>query len=580
MAVITGTSGNDSILPSGVSAGVTGGVPGSADDTIIGTTGVDTLDGGNRQDTLDYRAASTNFTVNFGESSSSLTGTDTAVTFRNIERVQTGSGNDSFTMSPGVASSPLLLVAGYAGNDVFNGNSDYRFTVDYSASPGRVVATLGTTGSASDGHGGTDTLINVVSIQASAFNDTITGGSGDDVLSGLAGDDVLTGAAGSNSLVGGAGNDRLSGGLDSDTAVYSGSESNYLIRRTSGGAFTVQDLRPGSPDGTDTLSGVENLFFQGNSSFLDTWNDPPRNDFSADGESDVLFLNKNSGLVLSWDLAGGGYGSSRAIAGVGTTDEWQLVGTGDFNDDGTCDILFKNKVTGLVLSWEMSNGDFSRSTPIFNAQTDWEIVGTGDFNGNGRDDILFQNITTGELQTWETGYPFGQIRGVTFTSPGTNWIFAGVGDFNGDGSDDILFRNQSNGLVSFWEMNSDGKRERSVTIAGAGSDWKLVGTGDFNGDFRDDILFQNSNSGLVLAWETSNGALSRSAAIAGAASDWRLVSTGDYNGDGTDDILFQNSNSGLVLNWEMANGAFSSSVAIAGAGGAIAGAGGDWQLIG
>jgi hypothetical protein len=39
MALITGTAGADTILPSGVSAGVTGGVPTSENDTIDGGGG-------------------------------------------------------------------------------------------------------------------------------------------------------------------------------------------------------------------------------------------------------------------------------------------------------------------------------------------------------------------------------------------------------------------------------------------------------------------------------------------------------------------------------------------------------------
>jgi hypothetical protein len=44
MATIYGTSGKDTITPSGVSSGVTGGIPSDADDTIYGYDD-DTIDG-------------------------------------------------------------------------------------------------------------------------------------------------------------------------------------------------------------------------------------------------------------------------------------------------------------------------------------------------------------------------------------------------------------------------------------------------------------------------------------------------------------------------------------------------------
>jgi Ca2+-binding RTX toxin-like protein len=723
---VRGSNFNDTLI----------GSTGSFSEIFIGSTGSDSIDGGasGARNRVDYRSSvvSGSFTVsaNFTSPTAGTVtksggfGTDTLT---NITDVWGSDGADSFTLTSSVTTSDFTLrVRGYAGNDVFNGNGNSRFNVDYSASPGLIVATLGANGSASDGYGGTDTLLNVVRIRASAFNDTITGsganeffdigsnagnkllsgglgtdayianhstrvvvdlaagtaqkfnaasggtlvgtdqlsgfenvsgGDGDDTitgnagsnslfggagndtldggagidtvffntftgnsaapsqgvtvnlglftatdpyggtdrvsdfenvqgtdfndtlignsgsnsLAGLAGDDVLNGGVGFDNLVGGAGNDTLNGGLDNDNASYSGQASDFLIRRTFGGAFTVQDLRTGSPDGTDTLREVELLAFSSNgtTTFVSTFVDNTRKDFARDGDSDVLFINKTSGLVLSWEIDNGGFGSSTAIAGA--SSGWQYVGTGDFNYDGTTDILFQNSVSGLVLSWEMNNGTLGRSTPIAGAGSDWKIVGTGDFNGDGSDDILFQNINSGLVLSWEMSETGAFSRSVAIAGAGSDWKIVGIGDFNADDTDDILFQNSNSGLVLSWEM-SNGALGRSVAIAGAGSDWKIVGTGDFNGDFREDILFQNSNSGLVLAWEMIGSALSRSVAVAGAGSDWKLVDTGDYNGDGTDDILFQNSNSGLVLNWEMANSAFSRSVA-------VAGAGSDWQLI-
>jgi Ca2+-binding RTX toxin-like protein len=60
MATINGTSGSDSISPSGNSPGVTGGVPtgndtingGGGNDSILGDSGSDSLLGGDGADTL------------------------------------------------------------------------------------------------------------------------------------------------------------------------------------------------------------------------------------------------------------------------------------------------------------------------------------------------------------------------------------------------------------------------------------------------------------------------------------------------------------------------------------------------
>src|SRR3712207_3526865 len=54
VATIVGTSGNDTIQPSGVSPGVTGGVPGGGFDQILGSGGNDRIVGGGGFDALDY----------------------------------------------------------------------------------------------------------------------------------------------------------------------------------------------------------------------------------------------------------------------------------------------------------------------------------------------------------------------------------------------------------------------------------------------------------------------------------------------------------------------------------------------
>ena len=52
MATINGTSGNDFILPSAISGGVSGGFPSGAADIIFGGDGNDTIDGGGGSDTV------------------------------------------------------------------------------------------------------------------------------------------------------------------------------------------------------------------------------------------------------------------------------------------------------------------------------------------------------------------------------------------------------------------------------------------------------------------------------------------------------------------------------------------------
>ena len=71
---------------------------------------------------------------------------------------------------------------------------------------------------------------------------------------------VITGNAGGNVLTGMGGNDTIDGLGGTDTVVFLGRQSDYKIT-VNGGTATLQDLRSGSADGTDTITNVELVKF-------------------------------------------------------------------------------------------------------------------------------------------------------------------------------------------------------------------------------------------------------------------------------------------------------------------------------
>ncbi|MGY4503250.1 Ca2+-binding RTX toxin-like protein [Bradyrhizobium sp. GM24.11] len=115
-----------------------------------------------------------------------------------------------------------------------------------------------------DGHYAAGNLYNayLYNSDARSYIDNATGGFGNDIIIGNAIANTLNGGSGNDTITGGGGNDTIIGGAGTDTAVYSGSEANYAISYNSAmQTFTLVDQRPGSPDGTDTTTGVENFQF-------------------------------------------------------------------------------------------------------------------------------------------------------------------------------------------------------------------------------------------------------------------------------------------------------------------------------
>ena len=72
-----------------------------------------------------------------------------------------------------------------------------------------------------------------------------------------AGSNTIQGGDGYDTIVGGQGNDTIIGGSGITTVYYSGARSEYQITRLDGGALQIADPGIGTPEGTDTLSGVE-----------------------------------------------------------------------------------------------------------------------------------------------------------------------------------------------------------------------------------------------------------------------------------------------------------------------------------
>jgi Ca2+-binding RTX toxin-like protein len=105
-----------------------------------------------------------------------------------------------------------------------------------------------------DGRDGNDNII------GGNGNDTLSGGIGNDTIDGGVGTDGINGGSGNDVITGGGGNDTIIGGAGTDVAVFTGNHLNYTVT-ASGGVVTVIDNRPNSPDGTDTLTGVEMLRF-------------------------------------------------------------------------------------------------------------------------------------------------------------------------------------------------------------------------------------------------------------------------------------------------------------------------------
>lgn len=224
----------------------------TGNDTFIGSASVQSYNGLDGMDTLDYSTSATGVTVDL-RNGSGTKGDATGDTYMSIENVIGSNSADSTARDYLYGDDGNNVLYGMAGNDLLEGGGgadnldggagwDY---VRYLRSEDGVHINL-KTGVHTGGDAQGDTLLNFEAVVGSNHNDTIRGGDADDYLKGEGGIDILTG---------GLGRDLLYGGTGADIFVF---EADSAYQRTD----MIRDFSLSEGDKlniTDLLSGFDPL---------------------------------------------------------------------------------------------------------------------------------------------------------------------------------------------------------------------------------------------------------------------------------------------------------------------------------
>lgn len=237
------------------------------------------------------------------------------------------------------------------------------------------------------------------------------------------------------------------------------------------------------------------------------WGGVVRCDFNKDSRRDVVYRHPTEGKIgvwymnglseTSWQLV---QNSSGGPANHGSA--WDIKGIGDFNGDGTEDMLYRH-TGGNVGIWLM-NGLSETTWHYVNNHGTWDIRGVADFNLDGHDDVLYRH-PGGNIGVWlmngttESTWTLIQNSSGQPANHGVDWDIKGEGDFNGDGRTDVLYRHSGNGNIGVWLMN--GTSETTWRYVGNhGTSWDIKGVGDFNQDGWTDVLYRHSGNGNIGVW--------------------------------------------------------------------------------
>lgn len=221
--------------------------------------------------------------------------------------------------------------------------------------------------------------------------------------------------------------------LPGSTADFNGDWNNDVLGRVA----STQELRlyPGTGRGTFGPAATIGTGW-GGFNVLETVGD-----FSGDGYGDVIARAPTTGVL--WLYRGNGKGGwlSPLQIGHGWNGFNSLVGPGDFNGDQRVDVLARESATGRL--WLYPGNGRSGWLPRVLVGVGWGIfntlLGPGDFNGDGTADIVARERSTGLLWLYPHNAAGGWNSRVLI---GNGWnslpAVMSPGDFNGDGTADLL----------------------------------------------------------------------------------------------------------------------------------------------
>jgi len=534
---ISGTNGNDTILGThddttihaNLGNDTVTGLDG--DDTIYGEAGNDTLNGGAGDDQLfggsgdDELTGGTGYdTLNGGSGNDTLNGND------GNDILIGGSGND-------------ILMGGAGDNSLAGGLGDDTYYVDFATDTITELADQGSDTIVTDVSFSLQTIANFENLTLSGTDpingtgndlaNSITGNTANNTLIGNGGDDILTGGLGADSMTGGTGADWFNYALPAEFGDTVFDFSNFEGDKFTlgGSAQMLMDAHVEFVLGLTPRSGMATLLVNGNALWWD-----------QDGTG-------AGAAVKIADVFGLGTGHTD-IAGLGTAG-WSEVATGDFNNDGRTDILWKNDASGATAAWLMGADGTPESTPFYFSLAGWDLVASGDFGGDPATDLLWRN-DAGQTAIWQMAG--GTVASNYFSYDTAGWTPLGQGDFNNDGLTDVLWRQDATGTTASWLMA--GGVPASTPIYTSTTGLTLAATADINGDGTTDLIWQQGSQISEWLMQPGSGAIETAAPL-GNAGSWSLIGSGDFNADGTEDLLWKNTD-GTVASWLMENGAIAS----------------------
>ena len=268
-------------------------------------------------------------------------------------------------------------------------------------------------------------------------------------------------------------------------------------------------------------------------------------DFNGDGITDLASASAiTPGVGDGYVQVSLGNGNGTFSAPIKSASYGHVLAVGDFNQDGTLDVLSATSAHDLTVIAGNGNGSLGAARLV--AEIDLTNALAADIDGDGNLDVLaLTDDGTSRIYPGNGDFTFGAPVALT---TGLLPLDAAIADLNGDGRKDVVVANHDGHSISIF-LN-----QGSLTFTAADMPLDLqandVVAADLNGDGRTDLVvamsdLESANPDAYLrgfAYVLSgngNGTFAQPVKYQTAPGAWRIV-LGDFTRDGVVDIATAN----------------------------------------
>jgi hypothetical protein len=233
-------------------------------------------------------------------------------------------------------------------------------------------------------------------------------------------------------------------------------------------------------------------------------------DVDGDGDLDIAAAAGGMDDRISWWENVGGSGDAWTEHYVATLfDGASAVSLGDFNNDGSLDVVGCSSYDDRVMCWE--NHDGTGDTWIAHLVASGFVaplsVDAGDIDNDGTLDVLCAGSFANEIAWWENANGSGSVWIKHSVDPDFPWAYsARLADFDADGDLDVFGASFFDNIIACWE-NDDGSgtcwTERGIDLDFAGAN--AVNAADVDQDGDIDVVGVSHNGDELAWWENEDG---------------------------------------------------------------------------